>query len=111
MDVMNKTPAKDKRIKASNKNAVKPLRPPQGPSLGAADHILNRIISELAMLKRVRIERMKALKKMKTAKLLSSFNSSSILAMVFTAIFFIVIILQDKICDRSKCCCVYDICL
>ncbi|XP_047173884.1 uncharacterized protein LOC124841622 [Vigna umbellata] len=89
------TPTKEKRKKASNKKAPKPPRSPQAPSLDAADLKLIREISELAMLKRARIERMKALKKMKIAKSRSSSSSStSFLAMVFTVVFFVVIIFQ-----------------
>ncbi|KAK7329587.1 hypothetical protein VNO77_23757 [Canavalia gladiata] len=95
---------KEKRKKASNKKAPKPPRPPQAPSLDAADHKLIREITELAMLKRARVERMKALKKMKTAKSSSSSSNSnsSILAMVFTAIFFIVIILQGMSSGKTS---------
>ncbi|XP_004486536.1 uncharacterized protein [Cicer arietinum] len=102
MKAINNTPVKEKRKKASNKKAAKPPRPPQGPSLDAADHKLIREISELAMLKRARIERMKALKKMKIAKSSSSSNSSSAWAMVFTVIFFIVIIFQGMSSGKSS---------
>ncbi|XP_027338269.1 uncharacterized protein LOC113852230 [Abrus precatorius] len=90
---LEQIPVKEKRKKACNKKAPKPPRSPQPPTLDAADHKLIRELSELAMMKRARIERMKALKKIKTAKSSSS-NGSSILAMVFTVIFFIVIIFQ-----------------
>jgi hypothetical protein len=97
MKVINNAPVKDKRKKASsNKKSGKPPRPPKGPSLDAADLKLIRELSERALLKRARIERMKALRKMRNAK--SSSNSSSILALIFTIIFFIVIIFQGKIC-------------
>ncbi|XP_027933617.1 uncharacterized protein LOC114189110 [Vigna unguiculata] len=88
----------EKRKKTCNKKAPKPPRSPQAPSLDAADLKLIREISELAMLKRARIERMKALKKMKIAKSSSgpssSSSTSSFLAMVFTVVFFVVIIFQ-----------------
>lgn len=86
--VENGTPEKEKRKKSSNKKAPKPPRPPRAPSLDAADHKLIREITELAMLKRARIERMKALKKM--------------IAMVFTVIFCIVILLQGNDCIQSS---------
>ncbi|XP_014517681.1 uncharacterized protein LOC106775133 [Vigna radiata var. radiata] len=87
-------PTKEKQKKASNKKAPKPPRSPQSPSLDAADLKLIREISELAMLKRARIERMKALKKMKIAKSRPSSSTSSFFAMVFTVVFFVVIIFQ-----------------
>ena len=98
------TPVREKRKKASNKKAPKPPRPPKAPSLDAADHKLIREISELAMLKRARMERMKTLKKMKIAKSSapSSSNASSLLAMIFTVVFFVVIILQGNIWDKSR---------
>lgn len=97
------TPVKDKRKKCCNKKAPKPPRPPQSPSLDAADYKLIREISELAMLKRARIERMKALKKMKIAKSSSpSSNASSLLAMIFTVVFFIVIIFQGMSPAKSS---------
>jgi uncharacterized small protein (DUF1192 family) len=99
MKVINNVPVKDKRKKASsNKKSGKPPRPPKGPSLDAADLKLIRELSERALLKRARIERMKALRKMRNAKSSSASNSSSILALIFTIIFFIVIIFQGKIC-------------
>ncbi|KAE9594890.1 hypothetical protein Lalb_Chr18g0058621 [Lupinus albus] len=88
-----KLPVKEKRKKGNNKKAARPPRPPQPPTLDAADRKLMREISELAMLKRARVERMKALKKMRAAK--SSSSSSSITwAMIFTAVFVVVIIIQ-----------------
>ena len=94
---IEKTPVKEKRKKGSNKKAAKPPRPPQAPSLDAADHKLIRELTELAMLKRARIERLKALKKMRAAKSSSPSSSSSILAMVFTLVFCIVIIFQGNV--------------
>ncbi|XP_028205185.1 uncharacterized protein LOC114388736 isoform X1 [Glycine soja] len=98
------TPVREKRKKASNKKAPKPPRPPQAPSLDAADNKLIREISELAMLKRARIERMKALKKMKVVKSSSpsSSNTSSLLAMVFTVVFFVVIIFQGMSSGKTS---------
>lgn len=86
--------AKEKRKKTSNKKASKPPRPPRGPSLDAADLMLIKEITELAMLKRARIERIKALKKMKAAK--ASSSNSNMFAMVFTILFFLVIIFQGN---------------
>ncbi|KAL2341650.1 hypothetical protein Fmac_009590 [Flemingia macrophylla] len=95
------TPGKEKRKKTC-KMAPKPPRPPQAPALDAADRKLIKELSELAMLKRARIERMKALKKMKIAKASSpSSNSSSILAMIFTVVFFVVIIFQGMSSGKS----------
>ncbi|XP_028753607.1 uncharacterized protein LOC114713180 isoform X2 [Neltuma alba] len=93
VDSATKTTVKEKLKKSSNKKAPRPPRPPRAPSLDAADQKLIREITELAMLKRARIERMKTLKKMKAAKSTSS-SSSSIFSMVFTIVFFIVIISQ-----------------
>ncbi|PKI62648.1 uncharacterized protein LOC116209321 [Punica granatum] len=88
-----KEASKEKRKKSSNKKPPRPPRPPRCPSLDAADQKLMREITELAMLKRARIERMKALKKAKNCKA-SSFSSNTVLALVFTVIFFIVVIFQ-----------------
>ncbi|XVE65489.1 hypothetical protein DITRI_Ditri08aG0004000 [Diplodiscus trichospermus] len=84
--------AKEKRKSSGKKKPPKPPRPPRAPSLDAADQKLIREIAELARLKRARIERMKALKKMKAAKATSS--NSNVFAMVFTVIFFLVIMFQ-----------------
>ncbi|XP_020221942.1 uncharacterized protein LOC109804507 [Cajanus cajan] len=102
-DSANRTPAgKDKRKKACKK-APKPPRPPQAPTLDAADHKLIKELSELAMLKRARIERMKALKKMKIAKASApSSNTSSILALLFTIVFFVVIIFQGMSSGKTS---------
>ncbi|KAL4380915.1 hypothetical protein HN51_004248 [Arachis hypogaea] len=88
-----RTPLKEKRKKSSHKKPPRPPRPPKAPELNAADYKLIREITELAMLKRARIERMKALKKMKAAKQSSpSSSNTSILAMIFTLVFCIVLI-------------------
>ena len=94
---VDKTPIEGKHKKGSNKKASKPPRPPRAPLLDAADHKLIRELTELAMLKRARIERLKALKKMRAAKSSSPSSSSSILAMVFTLVFCIVIIFQGNV--------------
>ncbi|PNX97071.1 hypothetical protein L195_g020291 [Trifolium pratense] len=102
MKVINNNPGKEKRKKASsNKKSGKPPRPPKGPSLDAADLKLIRELSERALLKRARVERMKALKKMRAAKSSSSSNTSSVLALIFTIIFFIVIIYQGMSPGKS----------
>lgn len=80
---------------AESTRCSKPPRPPTGPSLDAADWMLIKEISELAILKRKRIERMKTLHKLKKEKK-SSMRSSSSFAMIVTLIFFIVIIWQGK---------------
>ncbi|KAK8493191.1 hypothetical protein V6N13_135980 [Hibiscus sabdariffa] len=73
-----------------NKKAAKPPRPPKGPTLDAADHKLIRELTELARLKRARIEKTRALKKMKASKGMSS--NTTICVMLFTIIFCIIII-------------------
>ncbi|EEF43118.1 uncharacterized protein LOC8258844 [Ricinus communis] len=90
--VAEKKVVKEKRKKMGHKKSPKPPRPPRGPSLDAADQKLIKEITELAMLKRARVERMKALKKMKAAK--GSPSNGNIFAMVFTALFCLVIIFQ-----------------
>ncbi|KAK3183006.1 hypothetical protein Dsin_030292 [Dipteronia sinensis] len=74
------------------REAPKPPKPPRVPSLDAADQKLIREISELAMLKRASVERMRALRKTKAAK--QSSSNSNLFAMVFTMIFCLVIIFQ-----------------
>ncbi|GMJ08366.1 hypothetical protein HRI_004505800 [Hibiscus trionum] len=73
-----------------NKKAAKPPRPPKGPTLDAADHKLIRELTELARLKRARIEKTRALKKMKASKGISS--NTTLFVMLFTIIFCIIII-------------------
>lgn len=94
-----KSSKREKGKPMSVKKSPKPPRPPRGLSLDAldaADQKLIKEISELAMIKRAKIERMKALKKMRAAKASSSSSSSggNFLAILFTIIFFVVIILQ-----------------
>ncbi|CAN4106331.1 unnamed protein product [Withania somnifera] len=90
---IEKKKVKDKRNSTSSK---KPPRPPRGLSLDAADQKLIKEIAELAMVKRARIERVKALKKMKAAKASSTSSSStgSVLAFLFTVLFFLVLCFQ-----------------
>jgi hypothetical protein len=86
------------RKEKRKKSASKPPRPPRGPSLDAADQKLIREIAELAMLKRARIERMRALKKSRAAKAASAASSlGNVLATLFTAIFFFVLVFQGMI--------------
>lgn len=82
----------DKQKKKSPKKHPKPPRPPTGPSLHAADIELVNEISKRARLRRARRERMNALKRMKADK--TSSSKINFLAMVVTAIFFLVIIFQ-----------------
>ncbi|CAI9119047.1 OLC1v1020707C2 [Oldenlandia corymbosa var. corymbosa] len=85
-----------RKSSGSAKKPPKPPRPPRGMSLDAADQKLMRELHEIAMLKRARIERMKALKKMKAAAKApsTSSNGGSLFAMLCTALFCIVIICQ-----------------
>lgn len=86
-----------KRAKGKPKKSPKPPRPPRALlSLDAADQKLIKELAELAMIKRAKIERMKALRKMRAAKASSSSTSSggNLMAILFTVIFFVVIVLQ-----------------
>ncbi|KAM3288383.1 putative protein isoform X2 [Capsicum chacoense] len=89
---IDKKKVKDKR----KSSAKKPPRPPRGLSLDAADQKLIKEIAELAMIKRARIERIKALKKMKAAKASSTSPSSmgSVLAFLFSVLFFLILCFQ-----------------
>lgn len=78
----------------NSKRPPKPPRPPGGPSLDPADMKLVKEISELAILKRKRTERRKALQKMRKEK--TSSKSSSLFALVVTALFIFVIIFQGS---------------
>lgn len=89
-----------KRAKGKPKKSPKPPRPPRALlSLDAADQKLIKEIAELAMIKRAKIERMKALRKMRAAKASSSSTSSggNLMAILFTVIFFVVIVLQGEL--------------
>ncbi|XP_022860889.1 uncharacterized protein LOC111381339 isoform X1 [Olea europaea var. sylvestris] len=93
--VLEKNVRKEKRKSNSAKKPPKPPRPPRGLSLDAPDQKLIKEIAELAMIKRARIERIKALKKMKRAKHSSmSSSTGNLIAILFTLLFCIVIILQ-----------------
>nr|XP_043607630.1 uncharacterized protein LOC122579512 [Erigeron canadensis] len=104
VDFSVKKIGKEKRKKASSaKKPPKPPRPPRGFSLDAADQKLIKELAELAMMKRARIERMKALQAKKALKASSSSSSSSmsggsLFAMLFTIIFFLMMLLQGMSC-------------
>lgn len=85
-----------RKERRSTMSAKKPPRPPRGLSLDAADQKLIKEISELLMIKRARIERVRALKKTKAAKGMSS-SAGNLIAMLFTLVFCIVIIFQGNI--------------
>ncbi|KAL8481312.1 hypothetical protein ACS0TY_027725 [Phlomoides rotata] len=93
-EVSVKNSKREKR-KSSGKKPPKPPRPSTGLWLDAADQKLIKEITELAMMKRARVERMKKMKVGKTSSSSTpSSSSGSLLAMMFTIIFCIVIILQ-----------------
>lgn len=78
--------------KKNSRKPPKPPRPPKGPSLDAADRKLVRELADVAMRKRARTERIKALKKVKAGK--GSYLNSGLSAMVITLVFFLVITFQ-----------------
>ncbi|MED6157543.1 hypothetical protein PIB30_024091 [Stylosanthes scabra] len=82
--------------KASNpRKPSKPPLPPNGPSLIAGDQKFVKELSELALRKRARIKRMKAVRKMKATKSAAASSSSSyssLSAMIITVFFFLIII-------------------
>ncbi|KAL4560173.1 hypothetical protein LXL04_032322 [Taraxacum kok-saghyz] len=93
---------KEKRKKSSSaKKPPKPPRPHSGFSLDAADQKLIKELTELAMIKRARIERMKAIMQKKASKASSSSTNSSLFAMLFTIIFFLVLLFQGMSCQNS----------
>ncbi|KDP28286.1 hypothetical protein JCGZ_14057 [Jatropha curcas] len=96
---VNKKLVEEKQTKKNSRKAPKPPRPPKGPSLDAADQKLVQQITELAMRRRARNERIKTLRKMRATK--SSSWNSSLFAMVITVIFCLVIIFQG-ICSRNS---------
>ncbi|MCL7051152.1 hypothetical protein MKW94_024712 [Papaver nudicaule] len=93
---LEKKKNKEKRKKTISK---KPPRPPRGPALDAVDRKMVKEITELAILKRARIERMKTMKKMKAAKAGTPFTS--ILAMLFTILFCLVILFHGMFAGDS----------
>lgn len=76
----------------------KPPRPPKGPSLHASDVNFVKEISEVAMWKRRRTERIKALNKIKKES--GSSSKINILAMVITVLFFLIVIFQGILGSR-----------
>ncbi|KAI3806175.1 hypothetical protein L1987_22070 [Smallanthus sonchifolius] len=99
--VIGKTQSKEKQKTKNSKRAPKPPRPRKGPSLSASDLRLVKEISELVMKKRARIERLRSLKKVRSARLTQPSSSAaaatsntSLFAMMVTVLFLIVIIFQ-----------------
>ncbi|XP_078446778.1 uncharacterized protein LOC144715687 [Wolffia australiana] len=90
LDSVEKTTTTKK--KKAGRKPPKPPRPPRAVSLDAADEKLIQHISELAMLKRARVERMKALMKTKNSRPASS--SSSFWPLVVTLLFCLIIVWQ-----------------
>lgn len=107
--LVEKKKSKGKRKSTSTKKPPKPPRPPRGLSLDAADQKLIKEIADLAMIKRARIERMKALKKMEAAKAstTSSVLNGSSIALLFTIFFFFLLLFQG-ISYRSSTMNLYD---
>ncbi|XP_031372007.1 uncharacterized protein LOC116187446 [Punica granatum] len=91
---LEKMYVQEKHPLTNSRKAPKPPRPPKGPLLDIADQKLVKDIAEVAMKKRLRIERMKALKKAKAAASSRSSSTSSIAAMLITVLFFFVIVFQ-----------------
>lgn len=102
-EIPDKNSKREKR-KSSGKKPPKPPRPSSGLWLDAADQKLIKEITELAIMKRARIERMKKMKAAKTSSNSTpSSSNGSLLALIFTIIFCIVIVLQGKLMT----CCLY----
>lgn len=95
-NIAKKKYVNEKHKKANSRKPPRPPRPPKGPFLDAADQKFVREISELAMRRRAKIERIKELKKKKAVKG-SSTGNSSISAMIITLLFFIVIVFQGMV--------------
>lgn len=92
--VLDNKYVKDKRPSTNSRKPPKPPRPPKGPALDAADQKFVKDIVEVAMRKRTRIERIKALRKNKAANASASSSSSSLTAMIITLLFFVIIVFQ-----------------
>lgn len=90
--LLEKRNSNEQRKKLGSKAASKPPRPPKGPLLTASDLKLVKELSELAARKRARIERIKAVRRMKDTKRPSS--GSSVTALVITVLFFLIIVFQ-----------------
>ncbi|PIA38060.1 hypothetical protein AQUCO_02900121v1 [Aquilegia coerulea] len=104
VNLLPKKSVKEKRNKGAKKHP-KPPRPPGGPSLDVVDQKLVREISELTMLKRARVERLKAQKKNRAAKVSSSSSSSSsssLCAMIVTLLFCLIIFFQGMFSRNSS---------
>ncbi|CAN6467992.1 unnamed protein product [Victoria cruziana] len=97
---MRKGHGKEKSRKSSGKKPPKPPRPPKAPVLDAADQKFVQQITELAMMKKARVERMKALKRMKANK--GSSSNGSLLAMIITILFCVVILLEGGFPQKSS---------
>lgn len=83
---------KTKKKKKGGRKPPKPPRPPRAVSLEPTDQKVIQQISELAMMKRARIERMKALMKMKNSRPASL--SSNFWPLIITVLFCIIIVWQ-----------------
>ncbi|KAI7737389.1 hypothetical protein M8C21_015317, partial [Ambrosia artemisiifolia] len=99
----------NKRKAGASSSAKKPPKPPRPPhstqrsfSLDAAAVVDHKLIKELAMIKRARLERMRALllhqKKPNNSK---PSNSTSFFAIIFTIILFILVLFQGMSCQIS----------
>lgn len=93
MSVYKKIGGVEKPKMKGYKKPPKPPRPPRPLSVDLADQKLVREITELAVLKRARVERMRALKKTKNGKGSTSSAGNSF-ALLITLAFCIVIIWQ-----------------
>ncbi|KAJ3676052.1 hypothetical protein LUZ60_003464 [Juncus effusus] len=82
----------DSEKKKRYKKPPKPPRPPKPVPLDLLDQKLVNELTELAMKKKARIERMKALKKMKNSNLKSVSSNGNLCALVVTVIFCVVIL-------------------
>lgn len=89
----------EKRKKNKSSKPPKPPRPPKGPLLGPGDEKIVREIAELAMRKRARIERIKAMRKLKATK--SSNFISTLSAMILTALFCFFLLFQGILQHKS----------
>ena len=87
-----KAEAEKKKKKKGGRKPPKPPRPTRGVSLDAADQKVIQQISELAMMKRARIERMKAVLRMKNSR--PSFLSSNFWPLLVTILLCVLILWQ-----------------
>ncbi|KAK7392218.1 hypothetical protein VNO78_20648 [Psophocarpus tetragonolobus] len=84
--------AKQKTKPFNPKKPPKPPLPPRGPSLDPVDQQFVKELAELALRKRARVKKMRAVRKKKASKSSSSSTYTSLSAMVVTVFFFLVII-------------------